>query len=110
MGFHFMDLIIIAAIGLALFGPKALQSVARSAGRGAAQAKAMKDKIMSELPLEDITKVTDQIPRVPLSSHQAIDMLMTPKPVEERAKDALSARNETKVDQRANDEARENHG
>jgi Sec-independent protein translocase protein TatA len=106
MGFHFVDLIIIAAIGLALFGPKALQSVARSAGRGAAQAKAMKDKVMSELPLQEITKVTDQIPRVPLNSHQAVHMLMAPEPVKEGAKDALSARNETKVDQRASDEAR----
>jgi sec-independent protein translocase protein TatA len=77
MGFHFVDLIVIAAIGLALFGPKALQSMARSAGKGFGQAKSMKDKVMSEIPLEEITKITDQIPQVPLNSRQAIQMLLT---------------------------------
>ena len=80
MGFHFIDLIIIAAIGLALFGPKALQSVARSAGRGARQMKTVKDKVMSELPVEEITKITEQIPQAPLNSRQAIQMLITPEP------------------------------
>jgi len=82
MGFHFVDLIVIAAIGLALFGPKALQSMARSAGKGVGQAKSMKDKVMSEIPLEEITKITDQIPQVPLNSRQAIQMLLTPEPAE----------------------------
>jgi Sec-independent protein translocase protein TatA len=82
MGFHFVDLIIIAAIGLALFGPKALQSMARSAGKGLGEAKTMKDKLMSELPMEEITKITEQIPQVPLNSRQAMQMLIMPEPVE----------------------------
>jgi len=80
MVFHFADLIVIAAIGLALFGPKTLQTIARSAGKGLGQAKTMKDKVMSELPMEEITKITDHIPQVPLNSRQAIQMLLTPEP------------------------------
>jgi Sec-independent protein translocase protein TatA len=109
MGFHFMDLIVIAAIGLALFGPKALQSMARSAGKGVGQAKTMKDKVMSELPMEEITKITDQIPQVPLNSRQAIQMLMTPEPVERVNKDRESAISEAKASQRVSDEAKQNN-
>jgi Sec-independent protein translocase protein TatA len=75
-GFHMLDIIIVAAIALALFGPKALQSMARSAGKGVAQAKDMKDKLMSDIPVEDITKITDSIPQVPLNPRQAVGMLL----------------------------------
>lgn len=74
---HFLDIIVVAAIALALFGPKALQSMARSAGRQAGQAKNLKDKVMAELPVEDIVSVTDHIPQVPLNSRQAVRMLLT---------------------------------
>ena len=106
MGFHFVDLIVIVAIGLTLFGPKALQSMARSAGKGAGQAKTMKDKLMSEIPLEEITKITDQIPQVPLNSRQAIQMLLTPEPAEKVEKDGESMRSETAVSPRVNDETK----
>jgi Sec-independent protein translocase protein TatA len=106
MGFHFVDLIVIAAIGLALFGPKALQSMARSAGKGVGQAKAMKDKVMSEMPLEEITKITDQIPQVPLNSRQAIQMLLTPEAIENAGKDRESTRSETAVSSRVNEETK----
>lgn len=77
MGLHFVDMIIVAAIGLALFGPKALQSVAREAGKTVSQAKQAKDKVMAEVPLVDeVTKIKDNIPQVPLNSRQALDMLM----------------------------------
>jgi len=88
---HILDLIIIAGIGLALFGPKALQSMARNAGKGVGQAKMMKDKVMSELPMEDITKITEYIPRVPLNSRQAIQMLVTTEPAEETAEEPTVA-------------------
>ena len=78
----FAALIVIAAIGLAIFGPKALQSIARSTGKSVGQAKSMKDKVMSEIPLEEITKITNQLPQVPLNSRQAIQMLLTPEAVE----------------------------
>jgi Sec-independent protein translocase protein TatA len=79
MGFHIFDLIVIAVIGLAIFGPKALQSMARSTGKGLGQAKEMKDKLMSELPLEEISKVSQKIPRVPLNTQEALHMLLTPE-------------------------------
>jgi len=78
-GFHLLDLIIILVIGLAIFGPKALQSMARSVGKGAGQAKALKDKVVAELPMEELAEVSRQIPQVPTNPHQVIGMLMTPE-------------------------------
>ena len=75
--FHFVDILIIAAIGLAIFGPKALQSMARSAGKGVGQAKGVKDKLMAELPVEDFASVAESFPQVPLNSRQAVQMLLS---------------------------------
>ncbi len=77
MGMHMVNIIIVVGIGLLLFGPKALQSVARSAGKSAAEAKQLKEKLMAELPLEEISKVTNSIPQVPLNSRQALNMLLS---------------------------------
>lgn len=77
MGMHFLDIIIIAGVVLALFGSKSLHSMARSAGKTASQAKSLKDKVMSELPMEEIMKVTEHLPQVPLNSRQALQMLLT---------------------------------
>ena len=91
-GFHFIDLIIIIGIGLAILGPKAMQSIARNAGKGAGQAKDIKDKVMAELPMEDIAKFTENIPQVPMNSRQAIQMLIMPdtsKKTTEKAVDNL---------------------
>ncbi len=77
MGFHIFDLIVIALIGLAIFGPKALQSMARSTGKGLGHAKEVKDKLMSELPLQEISKVSQKIPKVPLNAQEALQMLLT---------------------------------
>src|SRR5947209_10768124 len=82
MGFHLPELIIILLVGLAIFGPKALQSMGRSAGKGIGQAKAMKDQVMSELPMKEISEVSRHIPRVPLNPQQAVQMLITPEPAE----------------------------
>ncbi len=76
MGLHLVDIIIVAAIGLALFGSKTLQSMARGAGKTAGQAKSVKDKVMADIPLDEITRVTEHIPQVPLNSRQALQMLM----------------------------------
>ncbi len=78
-GFHIFDLIVIALIGLAIFGPKALQSMARSTGKGLGHVKEVKDKLMSELPLEEISKVSQKIPKVPLNTQEALQMLLTPE-------------------------------
>ena len=76
MSGHFIEILIIALVGLAIFGPKTLQSMARNAGKGVNQAKDMKDKIMSELPMEEIAKVSS---KVPTSPRHAVQMLMTPE-------------------------------
>ncbi len=73
---HIIDILVIAGVVLALFGPKMLQSIARDAGKGLGKAKEMKDTLMSDLPMEDIHKMTKNVPRVPLNSRQALGMLM----------------------------------
>lgn len=78
MGMHFVDILVVALIALALFGPKTLQSIAKSAGKGAGQAKEMKDKLMAELPMEEVSKLREGIPQVPLNSRDAVRMLVTP--------------------------------
>jgi TatA/E family protein of Tat protein translocase len=80
-GFHIIDLVIIAIIGLALFGPKALQSIARNAGKSVGQAKSAKEKVMAELPMEELSKVAQ---KVPMNPQQAIQMLITPEKEKEK--------------------------
>jgi Sec-independent protein translocase protein TatA len=75
-GFHPLDLLIVALIALAIFGPKTLQSLARSAGKGAGQAKGVKEKVMAELPLHEFSELSQHVPRVPLNSRQAVGMLL----------------------------------
>jgi Sec-independent protein translocase protein TatA len=77
MGFHAFDWVIIILIGLAIFGPRALQSMARNAGKTMGQAKTLKEKVISELPIEELSEVSREIPRIPINSTQAIEMLMT---------------------------------
>jgi hypothetical protein len=49
----------------------------------------MKDKLMSDLPVEDITKITDNIPQIPLNPRQAVGMLLaTDEGKEKEAKTA----------------------
>ncbi len=95
MGFHFMDLVPILVIALALLGPKTLQSLSRSAGKGVAQTKVLKDKVMSELPMEEITKMSEHIPQVPLNSRQAVQMLLTPEKAQKTAEKPATQDNVT---------------
>ena len=76
MGFHPIELVVIAVIILALLGPKALQSIARDAGKGMSQAKELKNKALAELPMEEISKVSSQIPRIPTHPHDVVQMLI----------------------------------
>ena len=76
MGGHWFELIVVILVGLALFGPKTLQSLGRNAGRGIGQAKDMKDKIMSDLPMEELHKMSENIPTSP---RHAVQILMTPE-------------------------------
>src|SRR5258707_15289001 len=77
MGFHPLDLIIVVAIGLLIFGPKTLQSISRNAGRGMSHAKGMKDKLMSELPMEELSKINNTISRIPTSPQQVAQKLVS---------------------------------
>src|SRR5947209_1572565 len=78
-GFHILDLLVILIIGLVIFGPKALQSMAHGAGKGVGQAKALKEKARAELPMEEIAKVSEHIAKVPTNPHQVIRLLVTPE-------------------------------
>ena len=84
MGFHPIELIVIAVIVLALLGPKALQSIARDAGKGMNQVKNLKNKALAELPMEEISKVSSQIPRIPTHPHDVVQMLMGPETQEKK--------------------------
>lgn len=88
MGFHALDWVIIILIGLAIFGPRALQSVARNAGKTMGQAKTLKERAISELPIEELSEVSREIPRIPRNPTQAIEMLMTQEPGREPVKKA----------------------
>jgi TatA/E family protein of Tat protein translocase len=79
MGFHPLDWLVILAIGLLIFGPKAIQSVARNAGKTVGQAKEAKDKLLAELPMEELNSVRENISRIPMSPQQAAMMLLTPE-------------------------------
>ncbi|RAQ95786.1 Sec-independent protein translocase subunit TatA/TatB [Thermogemmatispora tikiterensis] len=76
MGFHPVDLLIILLFGLALFGPRALQSVARNLGRGVGQARVVKDKIKEELQVEELSQISENIPRLPLNTREAASLLL----------------------------------
>jgi len=89
MGGHWIELIIVAVIGLAIFGPKTLQSLGRNAGKGLGQAKGIKDKIIAELPMEDIHKISGSIPTSP---RHAVQILMTPE-----QKERVKASTEPKI-------------
>jgi Sec-independent protein translocase protein TatA len=78
-GFHLISLIVVLVIGLLIAGPKALQSMSRNVGKSVGQAKAMKDKVMAELPMEEISGISRSISKIPLSPQQAVQMLLTPE-------------------------------
>ncbi len=77
-GLHLLDLIVILAIVLLIAGPKALQSISRNAGKGVGQAKTMKDKVMAELPMEEISEISNTFSKIPLSPQQAVHFTKSP--------------------------------
>jgi Sec-independent protein translocase protein TatA len=78
-GFHWVELIVILAIGLLVAGPKALQSISRNAGKGVGQAKTVKDKVMAELPMEEVSEISKTLSKIPLSPQQAVQKLLIPE-------------------------------
>ena len=77
VGFHFISLIVVLVIGLVIAGPKALQSLSRNVGKSVGQAKVMKEKVMSELPMEEISGLSQSISKIPLNPQQAMQRLLT---------------------------------
>jgi len=78
-GFHFIDLVVILVIGLIVAGPKAMQSISRNAGKGVGQAKTVKDKVMAELPMEEVSEISKTFSKIPMSPQQAIQKLLIPE-------------------------------
>ena len=78
-GLHLLDLIVILAIGLLIAGPKALQSISHKAGKGVGQAKTIKDKVMAELPMEEVTEIKKTLSKIPLSPQKAVQKLLLPE-------------------------------
>ena len=78
-GLHLLDLIVILAIALLIVGPKTVQSISRKAGKGVGQAKTMKDKVMAELPMEEISEISNTFSKIPLSPQQAVQKLLLPE-------------------------------
>ena len=78
-GLHLLDLIVILAIVLLIAGPKTLQSISRKAGKSVGQAKVMKDKVMAELPMEEISGVSNTLSKIPTSPQQVAQKLLLPE-------------------------------
>ena len=78
-GLHVLDLIVVVAIALLIVGPKTVQSLSRKAGKGVGQAKTVKDQLMSELPMEEISDITNTFSKIPLSPQQAVQKLLLPE-------------------------------
>ena len=76
MGFHPLDILIIIGVALLIFGPKTLQSLSHSAGRGMSHAKDMKDKLVKELPMEELSQVGETFSQIPTSPQQVAQKLI----------------------------------
>jgi Sec-independent protein translocase protein TatA len=74
---HILDWLVVIGAALALFGPKMLQSVAHNAGKTAGQAKGLKDKVMSDLAMDDLADIKNSIPTVPTNPQQAVKMMLS---------------------------------
>jgi Sec-independent protein translocase protein TatA len=82
-GFHVSSIIVVLVMVLLIACPKALQTMSRHAGKNVSQAKVLKEKVMAELPVEDISGISQSISKIPLSPQQAIQMLLTPSQEDE---------------------------
>ncbi|HEY4382872.1 MAG TPA: twin-arginine translocase TatA/TatE family subunit [Ktedonobacteraceae bacterium] len=73
---HLLEILIVAGIALAIFGPKALQDIARNTGKGVGQANAMKDKFMADMPIKELNSVAETVSKVPTNPAQAVQMMV----------------------------------
>jgi Sec-independent protein translocase protein TatA len=77
MGFHLFDIVIVVGIGMLIFGPQAFLKWSRSAGKSMKQVNDLKNQVLSELPLNEITEISRNVPRIPTNPLQMAQMLMT---------------------------------
>lgn len=77
MGFHFFDIAIVVGIVLLIFGPQALLKWSHGAGKSMKQVSDLKNQMLSELPLNEISEISRNIPRIPTNPLQVAQMLMT---------------------------------
>jgi len=77
MGFHPLDIVVVVAVALLLFGPKTLQTIARSTGKGLGQVNDMKNKALSELHMDELSQVTHTLAQIPTSPQQAARKIIT---------------------------------
>jgi Sec-independent protein translocase protein TatA len=109
VGFHPLDLLIILAIGLLIMGPKTIQAISRNAGKTVGQAKGAKDKLLAELPMEELEKVRSTVSRIPMSPQQAVQMLLTPEQEKKQSeKDGSGSEQGAKQEAPVTGEPREN--
>ncbi|MBE3560225.1 MAG: twin-arginine translocase TatA/TatE family subunit [Ktedonobacteraceae bacterium] len=94
---HFLEIFLIVLIGLALFGPKMLQSMAREAGKTIGQVKSTKKKVMDELPVEELAQVANSIPQMPLNSRDVLHRLTA---TEEKTVEKATAEKSSKAGSR----------
>jgi TatA/E family protein of Tat protein translocase len=90
MGFHPVELAILAVILLAIFGPKKLTSMMHEVGKGMGHAKKATEKIMAEVPVEDLTKLKEQV-NMAANPSQAVKRLLLDEPKAETDKTAQSS-------------------
>lgn len=93
-GFHILDIIVVVGVALLIFGPKALQSISHNAGRGMGQVKDAKNKLLAELPVEDLARVKETVSQIPLSPQQAAQRLVTSTLLPDEKKSASSGEDE----------------
>lgn len=84
-GIHVSGLIVALVVALAIVGPKTQQAVSRHVGKRVGQARVMREKVMAELPLEEIAGLSQSISKLPLSPQQALQRMLTMEPGMQRA-------------------------
>lgn len=93
MGLHPLDILIVVLLGMLIFGSQALQKWASSAGKTMKQVNELKDQVLSELPVQELSEVTNKLSRIPTSPQQVAARLLMPER-EQAAKSAETQKNE----------------
>jgi Sec-independent protein translocase protein TatA len=79
MGFHYIDIAVVVVIGLLIVGPKTFMSMARRAGKSVNQVNSLKEDLLSELPVNELSQVMKPVSKIPTNPLQVAQMLMAPE-------------------------------